>query len=76
MQTICVSHKYNRILYLKDYIYNLKLIRAKGAHIYMKRVVVTGLGALTPIGNNTAEFWSAVKAGILQVKRIQFLAYC
>jgi len=25
----------------------------------MKRVVVTGMGALTPIGNNVREFWSA-----------------
>jgi 3-oxoacyl-[acyl-carrier-protein] synthase II len=25
----------------------------------MKRVVVTGMGALTPIGNNVNEFWSA-----------------
>ncbi len=27
-----------------------------------RRVVVTGLGAITPIGNNVPEFWSAVKA--------------
>lgn len=26
-----------------------------------RRVVVTGLGAVTPIGNNVEEFWSAVK---------------
>ena len=29
----------------------------------MKRVVITGMGALTPIGNSTAEFWSNLKAG-------------
>ncbi|MFT7270368.1 MAG: 3-oxoacyl-[acyl-carrier-protein] synthase II [Roseivirga sp.] len=29
----------------------------------MKRVVVTGMGALTPIGNNLESFWSNVKAG-------------
>lgn len=29
----------------------------------MKRVVVTGLGALTPIGNNVHEFWSNALAG-------------
>lgn len=28
-----------------------------------RRVVVTGLGAVTPIGNNVADFWAAVKAG-------------
>ena len=29
----------------------------------MKRVVVTGMGALTPIGNTAKEFWSAAKSG-------------
>lgn len=28
-----------------------------------KRVVVTGLGAVTPIGNNVDDFWTSVKAG-------------
>lgn len=28
-----------------------------------RRVVVTGLGAVTPIGNNVDDFWKAVKAG-------------
>lgn len=30
----------------------------------LKRVVITGLGALTPIGNTTDEYWSALKAGV------------
>lgn len=29
----------------------------------LKRVVVTGLGALTPIGNNVEEYWNALVAG-------------
>lgn len=29
----------------------------------MRRVVVTGMGALTPIGNNLDEFWNALKEG-------------
>ncbi|MDH4057462.1 MAG: beta-ketoacyl-ACP synthase II [Cyclobacteriaceae bacterium] len=29
-----------------------------------KRVVVTGLGALTPIGNTLQEYWSGLKAGL------------
>ncbi len=29
----------------------------------MKRVVITGLGAITPIGNNVGEFWEAAKSG-------------
>jgi len=30
----------------------------------MKRVVVTGLGALTPIGNTLPEYWEALKNGV------------
>lgn len=29
----------------------------------LKRVVVTGLGALTPIGNTVAEYWEGLKSG-------------
>ena len=29
----------------------------------MRRVVITGLGALTPIGNNVPDFWEALKQG-------------
>ena len=28
-----------------------------------RRVVVTGMGALTPIGNNLNDYWEALKAG-------------
>lgn len=28
-----------------------------------RRVVITGLGAITPIGNNTEEFWNGIKDG-------------
>ncbi|MFT4203940.1 MAG: beta-ketoacyl-ACP synthase II [Chitinophagaceae bacterium] len=30
----------------------------------MKRVVVTGIGALTPIGNNAADFWQSLVGGV------------
>lgn len=30
----------------------------------MKRVVITGLGALTPIGNNVKDYWSSLLAGV------------
>jgi 3-oxoacyl-[acyl-carrier-protein] synthase II len=30
----------------------------------LKRVVVTGLGALTPIGNNVKEYWNALVNGV------------
>ena len=29
----------------------------------MRRVVITGLGAITPIGNNVEEFWDGIKKG-------------
>ncbi|CAN5258959.1 beta-ketoacyl-ACP synthase II [soil metagenome] len=30
----------------------------------LRRVVVTGLGALTPLGNNVHEFWAGLAAGV------------
>ncbi|WP_264538087.1 beta-ketoacyl-ACP synthase II [Flavobacterium sp. N1736] len=30
----------------------------------MKRVVITGLGALTPIGNNVSEYWNSLINGV------------
>ncbi|MEN9498170.1 MAG: hypothetical protein RL750_1069 [Bacteroidota bacterium] len=30
----------------------------------LKRIVVTGIGALTPIGNNLDEYWNALLAGV------------
>ena len=30
----------------------------------LKRVVVTGLGALTPIGNTVAEYWDGLLNGV------------
>ncbi len=30
----------------------------------MKRVVITGLGALTPIGNNVSDFWQNCLDGV------------
>ncbi|SKA07788.1 3-oxoacyl-[acyl-carrier-protein] synthase II [Chitinophaga eiseniae] len=32
--------------------------------VTLKRVVVTGMGALTPIGNDVNTFWSNLKAGV------------
>lgn len=29
----------------------------------MERVVVTGIGAVTPVGNNVDEFWNSIKSG-------------
>src|SRR5277367_5955118 len=30
----------------------------------LKRVVVTGIGALTPIGNNAAQYWESLVNGV------------
>lgn len=36
----------------------------------LKRVVVTGLGALTPIGNNVNDFWNGLVNGVSGASRI------
>jgi len=35
-----------------------------------KRVVVTGLGAITPVGNNVSDFWNALKSAFCGIDRI------
>ena len=35
-----------------------------------RRVVVTGMGALTPIGNDVASFWDGLMAGRSGIERI------
>jgi len=37
----------------------------------MRRVVVTGLGALTPIGDNVKDYWAALLAGANGVSRVE-----
>ncbi len=37
----------------------------------MKRVVVTGLGAITPIGKNVNEFWKGIKEGACGIDEIK-----
>ena len=36
----------------------------------MKRVCVTGIGAVTPIGNNGSEFWAAIKKGVCGIDMV------
>lgn len=38
----------------------------------LKRVVVTGLGALTPIGNTLSEYWEGLKNGVSGAARITY----
>ena len=35
-----------------------------------RRVVVTGLGAVTPVGNNVQTFWESVKTGKIGIGEI------
>ena len=37
----------------------------------MKRVVITGIGAISPIGNDTTTFWQNLKKGVCGVDLIQ-----
>ena len=44
----------------------------------LKRVVVTGLGALTPIGNNISEYWEGLingKSGAAPITRYDATAF-
>ncbi len=36
----------------------------------MKRVVVTGIGAVTPIGNDAVTFWQNIKAGVCGIDKV------
>ena len=36
----------------------------------MRRVVITGMGAVTPVGNNVNDMWEAVKAGKCGIGKI------
>ena len=36
----------------------------------MRRVVVTGMGAITPIGLSVDEFWNSVKKGQVGIDKI------
>lgn len=38
-----------------------------------RRVVVTGMGAITPIGNTVEEFWNSIKEGIVGIGESQNL---
>ena len=38
-----------------------------------RRVVVTGLGAITPVGNNVSETWNSLKNGKNGIAPITFL---
>lgn len=45
-------------------------VRTIDGGIMKRRVVVTGLGAITPIGNDVESFWSGIKAGHVGISEI------
>lgn len=40
-----------------------------------QRVVITGMGAITPIGNNVFEFWNNAKSGVCGIEKIDSEKY-
>ena len=36
-----------------------------------RRVVITGLGAITPLGNNVIDFWNGIKEGRCGIDEIK-----
>jgi 3-oxoacyl-[acyl-carrier-protein] synthase II len=44
----------------------------EGAWIVGHRVVITGMGPITPIGVGTEEYWKNLLAGVSGVKRVEF----
>ncbi|MBU3206149.1 beta-ketoacyl-ACP synthase II [Clostridium algidicarnis] len=38
----------------------------------MKRVVITGMGAITPVGNNIKDFWTSIKKGQCGIDFIRY----
>merc|ERR1712070_1077063 len=39
---------------------------------HLKKVVITGLGAITPIGNNLNEYWDSLMAGRSGITKISY----
>ena len=42
-----------------------------GKSAALRRVVVTGIGAVTPIGLDVSEYWASLKAGRCGISRIE-----
>ena len=45
-------------------IFRTFLFYSMGKTLKLKRVVVTGLGALTPIGNTIEDYWNGLRNGV------------
>jgi 3-oxoacyl-[acyl-carrier-protein] synthase II len=55
--------RFSKALELRKRIYHIIQIRAI-AFMELKRVVVTGIGALTPIGNSLNDYWKNLLGGV------------
>lgn len=62
--------KYLSINY--NVIYVRKNIYKKGKNMYKNRVVITGLGAITPLGNNVNDYWNNLKQGNIGIANISY----
>jgi 3-oxoacyl-[acyl-carrier-protein] synthase II len=45
-------------------VFNLRLNYLSENHMELKRVVVTGMGAITPLGNTVSEYWNGLINGV------------
>jgi 3-oxoacyl-(acyl-carrier-protein) synthase len=55
--------RFSKALQLRKRIYHIIHVRAI-AIMELKRVVVTGIGALTPIGNSLKDYWENLLGGV------------
>jgi 3-oxoacyl-[acyl-carrier-protein] synthase II len=43
---------------------DVSLLKFPGSYMEVKRVVVTGIGALTPLGNSLHDYWNGLINGV------------
>ena len=52
------------IKYIDENVKEVKYVLQKLSFMELKRVVVTGLGAVTPLGNNVNDYWNGLINGV------------
>ena len=43
-----------------------------GTEFFMRRVAVTGLGVISPVGNNVTDFWKSLVSGKNGIDKITY----
>ena len=56
-------------------IVKLSLTLLEEGFIIQRRVVITGYGAISPLGNDVETLWSNIKAAKSGIKKINFTGY-